>query len=240
MPSSGQRILVSRPQDDAIRRNISKLADEFQICCFIGAIAPQIPARPCALERLRSGLFADGLHLCVLAGLLQNRAPKLAFTFGHGSPGESKVLALVLCGCRCADLLQFLEFSQLDQLIRERRFHCRLACWHGLPQGTFRIALHQESEDDAVRRVTMRAAKNGIPRRPPRTGCPRVPGTVRPNISYAFHWKNAAEYGRPGPRSHAALVTNGTPAWKIRIAHCAREARDRRDRFPMEHSQIRP
>jgi hypothetical protein len=88
VPSSGERIVLPRPQEDAVRGQIRELANEFEIGCFKGAIRSQVPARPQGFDRLRSGFVTQWRHLRVLISLLQYRLPEPAFAVTHRTSGR--------------------------------------------------------------------------------------------------------------------------------------------------------
>ena len=50
VPSSGERILLPRPQNEAVHRHIRKVANEFKICCFRSAIRTEKPVREGSLH----------------------------------------------------------------------------------------------------------------------------------------------------------------------------------------------
>ena len=79
--SGCNRVLLSRPENYAIARNSSELADEFQDCFFKRLVSAKKPARTSAFERLCS--VGQKWLLSVRIGLSQNCAPEFPLGRDH-------------------------------------------------------------------------------------------------------------------------------------------------------------
>ena len=175
--SCGKRVVPPRPQKNAIRRHIRKLTDDGEVGGIEGGIRPQVAARPGSLERLFRGFLRQWCPLRVLMSLPEYRTPQLAFGITHKSSR----------GKASRDVRVFGLLNGAD-----RRIDSDISFAGGWASGqlsnpAFRIALHRESENYAVRGVTMRAAKCTLRRGSTRTRNPAIPIAPVTDVSNAFH-----------------------------------------------------
>ncbi len=66
---------MPRPQNDAVRRHIGKIADKLEIFCFMRTISTQVAARFGALGRFRALRLGAGAEFRILVSLRQHGAP---------------------------------------------------------------------------------------------------------------------------------------------------------------------
>src|SRR2546427_1151415 len=175
--SCGKRVVPPRPQKSAIRRHIRKLTDDGEVGGIEGGIRPQVAACPGSLERLFRGFLRHWRALRVLMSLPEYRTPQLAFGIAH-KPSTGKA---------SRDIHIFRLLNGADRRIdSDISFVGRRASGQVL-HTSFRIAPHPESENYAVRGVTMRAAKWTLRSGSTRTRNPAIPIAPVTDVSNAFH-----------------------------------------------------